>query len=167
MGAMGMNPRFNFEGYINERGGELNHGYTQVFRNGALEATKANLVRQHNGHPHIAGLLLERHFFEVFESYVNGLRDLGIAAPLVVMVTLEGVEGAVYAVRQNVFDEPMPTLDRPLMLLPECVINEYGPGLSYHRSIRPAFDALWNAIGYSASQFFNEAGLWVGDGRRR
>jgi hypothetical protein len=167
LGAMGMNPRFNFEGYINERGGEHNHGYTQIFRNGALEATRGNLVRVHNGQSHIAGLLLEQHLFEVFEGYVNGLRDLGVAAPLVVMITLEGVEGAVYAVRQSLFDDPVPVLDRPTMFLPECVINEYGPGVSYHRAVRPAFDALWNAIGYSTSQFFDENGLWVGDRRRR
>lgn len=167
LGAMGMNPRFNFEGYINERGGDVNHGYTQVFRNGGLEATKGNILRMHNGRPHIPGLALERYFFEVFESYINGLRDLGIAAPLVVMVTLEGVEGAVYAVRDNPFDDPLPVLDRPTMLLPECVVNEYGPTLSYHRAVRPAFDAIWNAVGYSASQFFDENGLWVGDRQRR
>jgi hypothetical protein len=164
---MGVNPRFNFEGYINERGGEINHGYTQVFRNGAVEATKGDILRMHNGQPHIPGLALERYFFEVFESYINGLRDLGIAAPLVAMVTLEGVEGAVYAVRDNPYGDSIPTLDRPVLYLPECVVNEYGSADSYHRAIRPAFDTLWNAIGYPASQFFDENGLWVGDRGRR
>ena len=28
---MGMNPRVNFDGYINERGGDKNNGYTQLF----------------------------------------------------------------------------------------------------------------------------------------
>lgn len=164
---MGMNPRFNFEGFINERGGVVNHGYTQIFRNGALEATQSNILRIHNGRPHIPGLALERYFFEVFEGYISGLRDLGIAAPLFVMVTLEGVEGAVYAVTNNPFDDPLPVLDRPTMFLPECIVNEYGPALSYHRAIRPTFDALWNAIGYSASQFFDDTGLWIGNPRRR
>lgn len=167
LGAMGMTPRFNFEGFINERGGDVNHGYTQIFRNGALEATKGNVLRMHNGRPHVPGLALERYFFEVFESYVNGLRDLGIAPPLVAMVTLEGVEGAIYAVAANPFDDPLPTLERPTMFLPECVINEYGPTASYHRAIRPAFDALWNAIGYPASRFFDANGIWVGDPRRQ
>lgn len=167
LGAMGQTPRFNFEGYINERGGEQNHGYTQLFRNGALEATYANFIRQHNGRPHVPGLRLEQRFFEVFEGYVNGLRDLGIQPPLVLMITLEGVEGAVYAVQENIFNEPMPVLDRPIMLLPECVINEYGSTVAYHQAVRPAFDTLWNAIGYSASQFFDDSGLWDGDRRRR
>ena len=163
---MGMSSRFNFEGFINERGGELNHGYTQVFRNGALEATKAQIARQHDGEVVIGGLGLEQQFFEVFPNYVDGLRNLGVAPPLVVMLTLEGVEGAVYAVRENVFNEQRPLLDRSLVLLPECVINEYGPAVTYHQAIRPAFDTLWNAIGYSRSQFFDDTGLWVGNARR-
>ena len=44
IGTMGMTPRFNFEGVVNERGGDQNFGYTQVFRNGALEATKAKII---------------------------------------------------------------------------------------------------------------------------
>lgn len=44
LGSSGMTPRFNFHGFINERGGDQNHGYTQIFRNGALEATKAGIV---------------------------------------------------------------------------------------------------------------------------
>lgn len=165
-GAMGMSPRFNFDGYINERGGDKNHGYTQLFRNGTLEATMGHILRENKGRPNIPGLSLEKYFFEVFDGYLDGLKDLGIEPPLVAMVTLEGVEGATYAVQASIFDDPMPTLDRPILLLPDCVINEYGPKVSYHRAIRPAFDALWNAIGYSASQFFDESGLWVGDRRR-
>jgi hypothetical protein len=169
IGASGMTPRFNFDGCINERGGEQNYGYTQIFRHGALEATKASILRRNKDlpHPHIPGTALERYFFEVFGGYVNGLRDLGIEPPLVVMLTLEGVEGAIYAVQSNLFDDPMPTLDRPIMRLPECVINEYGPTASYHSAVRPAFDALWNAIGYAGSKFFDAQGLWVGDRRQQ
>ena len=31
LGSSGMSPRFNFEGFINERGGDKNYGYTQYF----------------------------------------------------------------------------------------------------------------------------------------
>jgi hypothetical protein len=46
LAASGMTPRFNFHGFVNERGGDQNHGYTQIFRNGSLEATKAGIVRK-------------------------------------------------------------------------------------------------------------------------
>ena len=166
-GSMGMSPRFNFDGFINERGGDQNYGYTQLFRNGALEATMGHILRETKGSPNIPGLALEGHFFQVFDGYLNGLKNLGIEPPLVAMVTLEGVEGATYAVQtNNIYDDPIPTLDRPILSLPDCVINEYGSKVLYHQAIRPAFDALWNAIGYSTSQFFDESGLWVGNQRR-
>lgn len=165
IGGAGMNPRFNFEGFINERGGAENHGYTQVFRNGALEATKAGLVREGDNGRLIPGLATERDLFQALPLYLDGLRAVGIAPPLIVMLTLEGVAGVAYAIRHGIFDDPDPVLDRPVIKLPECVINEYGDALSYHRAVRPALDALWNAIGYPSSRYFNDAGLWVGEQR--
>ena len=46
--------------------------------------------------------------------------------------------------------------------LPACIIENYGITADYHKVIRPAFDSLWNATGYSKSQFFDESGVWVG-----
>jgi len=36
--SAGFSPRFNFDGFVVERGGDRNFGYTQVFRNGILES---------------------------------------------------------------------------------------------------------------------------------
>jgi hypothetical protein len=83
------------------------------------------------------------------------------------MFTLEGVEGAVYAVRQQLFDDSERILDRSLLCLPECVINEYATDLEYHRAVKPAFDALWNAAGFVSAQTFSADGQWIGDQRRR
>jgi hypothetical protein len=165
LGSMSNSSRFNFEGVINERGGDANHGYTQIFRNGIVEATKANIVRVTNGGRGIPGLGLEKHFFERYASYIDGLKAIGIDPPLIVMLTLEGVSGAYYHVKNDMFmDDPM-AFDRDVLYLPDCMISEYGPPESYHAAIRPAFDALWNAVGFSRSQFFNQAGLWVGSQR--
>ena len=164
IGTMGMTPRFNYHGFINERGGDKNHGYTQVFRNGCLEATGANIVRVREGQPIIAGLWLERKIFEVFSPFIEGLRDVGVPPPLIIMFTLEGVRGATYAVRQNPWDDE-PPLPQDVMRLPECVLEDYGTEADHHRAVQPAFNALWNAIGYSRSQFFDEEGHWRGEGR--
>jgi len=157
------NPRFNFEGLINERGGEHNHGFTQVFRNGALEATKAAIIRSHEGQRFIPGRTFENCIFEVFAGYINGLRDLGVPPPLVVLFTLEGVHGVPYRVKHNIFDDPEPAIEREILYLPECLINEYGPSVDYHRSVKPAFDALWNTAGCVSAQTFSAAGMWVGN----
>ncbi len=118
IGTLGFSPRFNFEGFLNERADEQNLGYTQVFRNGMLEATKASILRDHEGRKLIPGLALERHTFEVLPTYLRGLQDIGVPPPLVFMLTLEGVEGAVYEVRQNRFDDFEQVFDRSLRRRP-------------------------------------------------
>ena len=161
LGDSGMTPRFNFHGFINERGGDQNHGYTQIFRNGALEATKAGIVRDQDN-LRIPGLKTEKDIFERLPPYIDGLRDIGVPPPLIIMFTLEGVKGAYYKVTSDSWGEYEPPLADKVLFLPECVLENYGTALEYHKAARPAFDALWNAIGYSKSQFFNEDGLWVG-----
>jgi hypothetical protein len=163
LGASGMSPRFNFHGFINERGGDKNHGYTQIFRVGALEATMAGIAREHEGKKVIPGLSVEEYIFKNLPIYINGLKELGVPTPLVVMFTLEGVSGAKYAVlSRRFFDEDAPLTDH-MLRLPGCIVEEYGSDLDYHKAVRPAFDTLWNAIGFARSQFFDEEGRWVGD----
>ncbi len=158
-------PRFNYHGFINERGNNENYGYTQIFRNGILEATKAEIVRDREGFQIIAGAALEKHFFARIFSYIIGLKKLNIPAPLIIMLTLEGVHEASYYVKDYPYIERDISLPEDTLHLPECVLEDYGEEIDIHRAVQPAFDALWNAIGYSRSEFFNEYGLWVGNNR--
>lgn len=164
LGSMGMSPRYNLDGVINERGGETNHGYTQIFRNGIVEATEANLVHEHKGRNGIAGLRLEHQIFDSLPRYIDGLKTLDVDPPLILMFTLEGVKGAFYHVYNDMFFDELEPFDRDVVRLPACLIEEYSVNVAdYHRAVRPAFDALWNAVGFSKSRFFNETtGLWNG-----
>lgn len=165
IGSDSVLPRYNIHGFINERGSDQNRGYTQIFRNGALEATKADIVREGDSGLFMPGLKLESQIFEKLDQYVNGLRDIDVPPPLVIMFTFEGVKGVNYAVKSNPWGEPQPPLPDDVIFLPECVLDDYGDKLDYHKAVRPAFDALWNAIGYPKSEFFDEVGLWVGEQR--
>jgi len=159
---MGMTSHYNFEGVINVRSGGINLGYTQIFRSGIVEAVLAKLVISSGGKNHIDGLVLEQNFFAVFSNYINGLKTLDIEPPLVLMLTLEGVNGCYYLVIRDKERQLIP-FDRNVIYLPECIIEEFGDDANYHRAIKPAFDSLWNAVGYSESQFFDDnTGLWSG-----
>jgi hypothetical protein len=147
---------------INERGGEQNHGYTQIFRSGSIEATKANILRRTDRGLGIPGKGLEESFFERYDGYLGGLRQLGVEPPLVLMLTLEGVRGARYFVSNDIFDDEHVAIDRDVLHLPECVLVEYGPQSTTHTAIRPAFDSLWNAVGFAGSRFFSRTGIWNG-----
>lgn len=163
IGPTGTNPKFNFHGYISERGGENNHGYTQLYRNGCVEATKTKLVRSHNGVGIIPALPLEEDIFNRLAGFVNGLKTLGVPPPLIVLVTLEGVSGAEYGISDNPWGDERSKLNENLIFLPECIIEDYGDVVEYHKALRPAIDALWNSAGFSKSQSFDETGLWVGN----
>ena len=172
----GGSPRFNFEGLVIERGGEHNSGYTQIFRNGALEATKASTIRSAKirqvdyNELHIMekkfihGPPLEKHIFEVLPGYLNGLCEVGVPPPVAVLFTLEGVKGIPYEVRQHIDDDidddPVPVIEREILYLPECLINEYGPDPDYHRAVKPAFDTLWNTAGRRSAHSFSADGIW-------
>lgn len=166
LATMSMTPRFNFHGFVNERGGDQNHGYTQIFRNGSLEATKASMVKKRGDYLFIPGWALEEDIFQHLSPYIDGLRDIGVPPPLIIMFTLEGVKGAYYNIEENTRYENELPLPDDVLFLPECVLEDYGTVLEYHKAVRPAFDALWNAIGYSKSQSFDEKGYWVGKQRR-
>ena len=163
MGLMGLSTRYNFEGVINVRSAGANKGYTQLFRNGIVEATLANLIfTPYEGRYVIGGLQFEANFFKVFSNYINGLKTLGIEPPLVLMLSFENVKGAYYSTLREKESLVIP-FDRDAICLPECIIEEYGDNASYHRAIKPAFDALWNTVGFSESQFFDkDSGLWNG-----
>jgi len=158
-------PRFNFHGVINERGGQSNYGYTQIFRNGILEATKANIVP--GSDRIIPGLKLQSEIFEVFHPYLLGLQDVGVPPPLIIMFTFEDVRDARYiVVAREIFYDSITRFQDDVLTLPECLIENYGTEVDHHKAVRPAFDALWNASGFPKSQFYNEEGKWVGPHKR-
>lgn len=158
--AMAYNPRFNFDGFINERGGDRNNGYTQVFRNGVVEATKANIIIERDGLRWIPGIGTEQHLFQILPTYMEGLRQIDVSPPLIVMISFEDVQGVIYPIREGIFGEYNPPFDRRDILLPECVLEEYGDVAYLHRCLKPAFDALWNAIGHSGWGEVDAAGVW-------
>lgn len=157
----GMSPRFNIHGMINERGGEQNHGYTQIFRNGVVEATVAMLIRDRgNGLRGIPGRALERYLMEALPSYVDGLRKLDVQPPMFVLMTLEGVSGCSYFINSSAYDDPEPPFQDDVVSLPTCSIEDIGDERSVQQALRPMMDTLWNAAGYSRAQSFDKDGRW-------
>lgn len=155
----GSSPRINLDGYINTCGGDTSKGYTQVFRDGILEIVLPDLVKEHNGHKTIGSIWLEKIFFVRIDQYISGLQRLDVPPPFAVLLTLDGVIGAHYAVSNQY---QYSAISRSRFHLPEIIIDSYGTKEDYHRALKPAFDALWNSAGIEQSQYFDENGLWVG-----
>ncbi|WP_274426905.1 AlbA family DNA-binding domain-containing protein [Chelativorans sp. YIM 93263] len=166
-GATG-NSRINFDGFMVVRPADIPHGYTQVFRNGVVEATKVRVVADH---PQLGMRIPMRSFVEpIYQrlpQYVRALQALNVPPPFGVSITVAGVEGSHLGINNNPlgldFQHP---IDRPTLVLPMQVIADFGTDASYRAAIAPAIDALFNAVGVaSAADFlanFNEAGVWIG-----
>jgi hypothetical protein len=142
----GWSPRFNVDGFINERGGEACHGYTQVFRTGCIEATKVRILGQYNDTVTVPARRIEILLLEPLASYLKGLTKLGASPPFYIAISLLNVKGAVVITGTSwaLDSNPRPIQDRD-MILPVCVIDDYDPNGNYRHFLRPALDALWNA----------------------
>lgn len=161
--SMGFSPTVNFEGFVNiHRGADQKcWSYTQVFRNGAVEAVKVRVVSDlDGGRLWIPTLDFDRWIFERLPEYLLALQNLDVPPPIILMITLQGVRGARLGVGDNSIETP-PVIDRDVLELPECVIEQYGTELDYQRASRAAFDALWNAGGFFRSKHFDSTGRWT------
>lgn len=162
----GMTPSFNFDGFINIRGGRQCNGYTQVFRNGVIEATKSDYIYEHEGRRIIHAEENGAKLIEAIPPYLAALKELEVPPPIAIGITLLEAAGAYVGIGEKLGSRPQ-AIDRVDLLLPEVVVQSYGEEGDYHRAVRPAFDALWNAAGFSKSTYFNEQGIWVGNQRAR
>lgn len=150
MGASGWNPGYNLDGFANTRGGQHCHGYTQVFRDGTVEAVKCGFLGRYNENTYVQGYTVEELLRDYLPLYLEGLRALDVAPPFLVSVAIQGVRNAivVFDTRGGMFETPLPLLVDDL-LLPFSVISDFAAKDAYLPLLKPTLDALWNAGGRS------------------
>jgi len=165
--SMGYTPQYNLDGFINERGGDQNHGYTQVFRNGTVEACRGNLIFQGHSGASIYALDMEHDLLEALVNYLHGLQNLDVPPPFAILVSLQGVDRTHYQLRQHpgLYVDGVPVFDRDTIALPEVLIEAYGTDADYRRAMIPALSILWNAMRRPRDEYFDDTGNWIGEGR--
>lgn len=161
LGSDGWSPEFNFDGYANVRRGERSFGYTQVFRNGSIEATKVRLVAPREGVRRIPAVSFGQPIVDAIPRYLSALQQLEVPSPLAVMMTLEGVRGAYLGYSNSAWQEDTFEIRKDILEFPPVLIPEYSNNIAYVAALRPIFDSLWNAGGLSRSNYFDEQGRWT------
>ncbi len=161
------NSRINFDGFMVVRTAEVPHGYTQVFRNGIVEATKVRVAAMHEEVWRIPMRSFLDPIYERLPSYIRALQALGVPPPFGVSISLIDVQGSVLGIGNRAWGyEAQNAIDRPILTLPTQTISDFGNDASYRGSITPALDALFNAVGLpSAEEFlvnYDENGVWAG-----
>jgi hypothetical protein len=138
--------------------------YTQAFRNGVIESVDTLMLsaKLENGQPYMPTPKLEQVLARATRQYLNGLTSLGVLPPLLGYITLLGVQGYKLARMRTEFlplESPHP-IDRDILELPEMFIEDLIA--SPEVILKPAFDGLWNAVGWSRCAYYDENGEWTG-----
>jgi hypothetical protein len=133
--------------------------YTQMFRSGAIEAVKSGLVKEFKaGHGMIApGWDLA--VVDTVTRYVVVMRSLTIPPPAIFFLTVLNAKGTFLADANFDFPESLSLIDRNVLSLPEVMIDRYD--LDIPKTLRPAFDAVWNACGFPRSLNYDTSGNWA------
>ena len=131
--------------------------YTLIFRDGAIEAVMPN--------PSMERLKkIDPGFEEVarkgLRNFLTFHRQVGITPPFFVGLSLVNVGGFTMGIHDPLagFRRTATVVDPPHLLLP--LASAENETESVDALLRPAFDMVWNACGYSGSPSYDEHGNW-------
>lgn len=160
-------PRHNFDGLL--RVGTIPpkgpQSYVQLFRTGAVEMADAYALddRTEGTPSKIPSVAFERYILEALPKYLELQERLGVAPPVLVMLSMLGVRGYQMTRSPGAFNEGMP-IDRNDLLVSEILFDEFETDAqAVAARVRPTFDAVWNACGYPRSPNFGADGRWTAD----
>lgn len=166
--ARSWSQRYNFDGYLSYS--ELSEGepytYLQLFRTGGIEAVEAHIMTDHRRkNPSIPGEDYEKELLYSLTRFLSLQKQMGVEPPLVVMLSILGVVGYVMDVGDRWFVQRVKSqpIDRDDLLLPETIVESFEEDPAH--IMKPIFDAVWNAAGWSHSMNYNEEGQWKGLGQ--
>jgi hypothetical protein len=105
----------------------------------------------------IPSIAFEEGILEALPRYFQALKVLNIETPVFVMLSLVGVLGFRIATSHSMghnFNE----IDRQTLICPEVLIENFDSDVE--AQMKPAFDAVWNAAGWSGSLDY-QGNKWV------
>ncbi len=150
----GWDRRYNFDGFLQYN----QSAYTQLFRNGIIEAVDADLLKSSNPQSSqeeiIPSIAYEQRIAEALKNHLSVLKQLQINPPIVVMLSFLNIRG--YKLSHG--DSRL--IERDLLLIPEILVDDYDTDV--FKLLQPAFDTVWQACGLQQCWNYNDDGSWVG-----
>ena len=163
--SAGWNNRYNLDGFITYDGDQedKSRSYVQFFRNGIIEAVEGFLLRLRGERPTIPSIAFEQELIKSLTDYLAVLKTLEVEPPIFIFLSLLGVKGYSMGIDTWRYDiEEIHTIDRDILQLPEVIIENYDEAAE--KMLKPCFDSIWNACGFSRSFYYNDAGEWAPKG---
>ncbi len=151
---------YNIDGFVthNTNTDGLSTSYVQLSRNGVIEAVFVDTrsMEKQELHPE----WLENIILLFVEDNVQLLKKLGLDPPISIFTTLAGTRGYSRLIPKGEFtDDTTPAVNKDMIFLPSVLIDDF----SYEAQtiLRPAFDALANAVGLPRSRSYDKNGKWI------
>jgi hypothetical protein len=163
--AGGCNHRINFDGLVTYEDDGTGHSfnYTQVFRNGIVEAVDGCLLQVHQEMKHIPATGYEIELVRALQRYLAALVTLGVEFPMWVCLSLLGVKGYLVWMDSSFWSRTAHPIDRAELILPEIEVED--ASIPAECILKPAFDAVWNACGFERCMVYDKSGNWTPKGR--
>lgn len=144
MNTKGWNSRINFEGIMTYAGGTTpSSEYTQLYRNGIIEAVNTSILSYDSQIPDIK---YQAAIIESLNNYLSVLRSLEVTVPLLCFLSLVNIKDYKITTPKGFFGDTYP-IDKENLLLPEIVIESYE--IIPKEILKPSFDLIYNACGIS------------------
>lgn len=171
-GSRGRSSRFNLDGIVSLDGHQVYRSYTQVFRDGKLEAAMSdasyemrqryvdpsNQHQPETGPRSLRDAICEKAVIDALGEYLRFCKTLEIPAPFIMFSALTGCDGIRICTDRSFCDLSEGAIDRTPAYLPEIEI----PSLDIEplTLLRPWCDTLWQACGMERSFNFDDNGKW-------
>ena len=159
MGTTTWNRRLNLNGVLTFGTQEPCATYTQLYRNGTLEAVQGRiLAHEYENRMVIPSVAYEQYILQYLPRCFRLLEGIGATAPVVVALTLLKTTGLYMGVNNLWGDNGYP-IDSDSLILPEVVVESLT--MPANQILKPLFDLVWNACGFPSSSNFDADGNWV------
>ena len=161
MNCHGWSHRYNLDGFLTYAPGSdgKSYSYVQFFRNGILEAVESLVLGYSHEEKLIPSVSYEEELISALQGFLAFFKKLNVDLPIVLFLTLIGVEGYELAIDRIRF-WPMKSekIERDILLLPEALIESYD--VKTPAILRPIFDSVWNSCGFAKSFNYDSSGEW-------
>lgn len=154
------NPRFNIDGFLThslETTIAQPNSYLQVFRNGIIEAVEGFTLDSQAAKTYPA-TRYENCLLAAIPRYLNLQQNLGVEAPVLLMVSLTNVAEFAIIRNQCGFFSNRTNFGRDTLLIPEIMLNDFSEKID--SKLRPLFNIIWNSGGHENCPNYDAQGNW-------
>ena len=157
--------RYNFEGVLSSSkkpDSPYYVSYTQLFRNGIIEATTSEYSDRIKEDPPVFPVrTLEYLILHYTKQYMEAQSNIDVNPPIFFMLSILGMKGfELYKDKRTIDFNTFP-ITKENIIFDGLIIEDFNVNLK--QVIKPIFDTLWNAFGAPYSLSYDQQGNWIRD----